>query len=225
MSGKDNAAARNKIRQWYWFCVFSESYRDGGKTRCTADFIDVVKWINKREEPKIFKKTYIEAKKLMKVSSSSSAIYKGLISIIFKNGAKDFLAGRNMGSSANYAESIEIHHIFPKKYCEAQKISKDSYDNIANKTLIMKDTNRTIGSNAPSIYLEKIERKEGLSPAELDEILAGHFIAAELIRADDFNNFIVDRAKKILDETENLTGRKVAGRDSSEIKKIFGASL
>ena len=50
-------------------------------------------------------------------------------------------------------------------------------------------------------------------------------MVGELCRADDFQKFIVDRAKKILDAVENLTGRKVSGRDSSEIKKIFGTTL
>lgn len=223
--GKDTAASRIKIRQWYWYCVFSESYKDGQGARYAKDIVQVMKWINKREEPEIIRRTQIGAVRLMNLRSTTSAAYKGMISIILKNGARDFLAGKNMGTSANYAESIDIHHIFPKKYCEVQKISKDKFDNIANKTLILKGTNKIIGSNAPSVYLEKIQSKLNLSSSEVDEILAGHLIDAIFCRADDFNAFIVNRAKKILDAVEMLTGRKVSGRDSPEIKKIFGESL
>ena len=225
LSGKDNAAARNKIRQWYWLSVFGETYRDGSKTRSARDFVDIMKWIYKGEEPKTFKKIDIAASKLMKLKSSSSAAYKGIIAVIFKNGAKDFLAGKKMDLAANYADSIEIHHIFPKRYCATRNLPKDACESIANKTLILKKTNKIIGANPPSVYLQEIQRKTGLNGADMDEILESHLIDAELCRADDFQKFIVDRAKKILDAVENLTGRKVSARDSSDVKKIFGATL
>ena len=222
---KNNAAARKKIRQWYWCAALSEVYRDGHLARFAKDVVQVIDWIENDVEPEIMKKVQLQAWKLLNSKKLQSAVYKGLVSIIFKNGAKDFIAGRNMGSSANYAEGIDMHHIFPKKFCEAQKISKDKCDNIANKTLILTGTNRIIGGNAPSIYLEKIEAKTKLSSADVDEILARHFIDADLCRADDFDSFLVDRAKKILDAVEKLTGRKISGRESSEIKKLFGTSL
>lgn len=225
LSGRDNAASRKKIRQWYWSAALSEAYRDGHLARFAKDVVQVIDWIETDKTPKIIEDVQLTAWKLMQAKKLQSAIYKALVSMIFGNGAKDFIAGKNMGSSANYAESIDMHHIFPKKFCEAQKIPKEKYDNIANKTLILKNTNRIIGGNAPSIYLEKIERRLKISGAEVDEILAPHFIDAELCRADDFDAFLIDRAKKILDAVEKLTGRKVSGRDIPDIKKLFGASL
>ncbi len=214
LSGKDNAAAVNKIRQWYWCCVFSESYKDGQGTRYAKDIVQIMKWIDKREEPEIIRKAQIVAGRLMSVNNIRSAAYKGIISLIIKNGAQDFLAGRVMGTSANFAENIEIHHIFPKKFCETRGLTKTKYDNPANKTLILKKTNQTIGGNAPSIYLKKIQEMTKLSNTELNEILEKHFIDPELCRADNFEAFIDDRAKKIFDAIEKLTGREVVGRQS-----------
>ena len=211
LSGKDNAASRKKIRRWYWCAVFSESYKDGQGARYAKDIVQVMKWLDKREEPEIIRKAQIGAKRLMTVKSGSSAAYKGMISLILKNGATDFLAGKNIGSGVNHAESVEVHHIFPKRYCADRGLSKDKYDSIANKTLILKGTNRIIGSNPPSIYLEKIQSKTGLSRAEVDGILELHFADAALCRADDFENFIVDRADKIFSAIEELTGLKVVG--------------
>lgn len=211
LSGKDNVASRNKIRQWYWCAVFSESYKDGQGARYAKDITQVMRWIDKREEPPIIRQTRIVAKRLLTVKSGTSAAYKGMISLILKNGARDFLAGKNMGTSANFAESIEVHHIFPKKYCVEHDLPKDKFDSIANRTLILKGTNRIIGSNPPSVYLQTIERKTGLPSAEVDEILERHFIDAELCRADDFDAFAEDRARKIFAEIEQLTGREVIG--------------
>lgn len=223
--GKDNATSRKKIRQWYWTGVFSEAYREGQLGRFAKDIVQVTEWIENNRTPQIIEKAQLTAWKLLNPKKLQSAIYKGLVAIIFQNGAKDFIVGKNMDSSANYAEGIDMHHIFPKKFCDAQKISKDKCENISNKTLILAGTNKIIGGNPPSVYLEKIERKEKLSDEDLDEILEEHFIDAELCRADNFDAFLVDRAKKILNAVEELTGRPVSGRDSSEIKKVFGSSL
>ena len=218
---KNDLASRKKIRQWYWTAVFSEAYRDGQLNRFVKDIVQVMDWILHDKKASIVEDVQINAWHLMKSKSIQSAIYKGIISIIFQHGARDFLAGGNM----NFAESIEIHHIFPKKYCEVQKFPKERFDNVANRTPIMKKTNKFLGDNPPSFYLEKIQEKLNLSSAELDEVLEKHFIDAELCRANNFNAFIVDRAKKILDAVEERTGREISGRDSSEIKKVFGASL
>ena len=135
------------------------------------------------------------------------------MSIIFKNGATDFIAGKNI---ADYADSLEVHHIFPKKYCEIKKLPKEKFDGVINKTLILRNTNKIIGDNPPSVYLEKIENKTGLKGAEVDEILKAHFIDPALCRADDFHAFIADRAKKLFDEIERLTKRKISDREEVE---------
>ena len=205
--GQYNAAGRNKIRQWYWCTVFSEAYRDGHLGRFAKDIVQVIDWIDSEQVPDIMSNAQIVAGQIMSVNSIQSAIYKGLIALIFQHGAQDFI----MGSGVNFAESVEVHHIFPKKYCEARGLSKAKYDSIANKTLILKSTNKTIGGDPPSFYLKKIERKTGLSSAEVDEILERHFIDAALCRADDFDAFIAARAEKIFDVIEELTGRKVVG--------------
>lgn len=210
-TNKNNAVARKKIRQWYWCAVFTESYRDGASAQSARDFVQLMNWINRNKTPESIENIQINAADLLKVKNLNSAIYKGIVAIIFQNGAKDFLAGRNMGSAANYADGIEIHHIFPKKYCDAHGFPKDKYDSIANKTLIMRATNRTIGDDPPSVYLEKIQRKTGLNDEEINEILECHFIDAELCRADNFDAFIVARAKKIFAAIENLIGRKIIG--------------
>ena len=206
--GKDNAASRNKIRKWYWCTVFSEAYRDGHLARFAKDIVQVIDWIDGEQTPDILSNTQIIAGQIMSVNSIQSAIYKGLIALIFQHGARDFI----MGSGVNFAESVEVHHIFPKKYCEAHGFPKSKYDSIANKTLILKDTNKFIGGDSPSFYLKRIEHKTGLSSAEVDAILERHFIDAALCRADKFDAFIAARAGKIFDAIENLTGRTVVGR-------------
>ena len=213
LMNKNNAASRNKMRRWYWCGVFSEAYRDGHLARFSKDMIQVIKWIKTGKTPEIIENVQLSARKLIKAKRLQSAIYKGLISIIFKNGATDFIAGKNI---ANYADSLEIHHIFPKKYCEISKLSKDKFDSIANKTLILKSTNRVIGDNPPSVYLKKIEQKTELSGTEIDKIFELHFADTAFCRTDSFNTFVADRMKKIFNKIEQLTETKLSDREEVE---------
>lgn len=224
LRGKNNAASREKIRRWYWCSVFGESYRDGQGARFAKDIVQVIDWINYDELPEIIKNTQLVAAYLISLKKIQSAAFKGLVSVIFRNKATDFRSGRVMVLSANHDESIDLHHIFPKKYCEDKNFSKDIYDSILNKTPISGETNKIIGKKAPSVYIRDFE-KAGNKPQQLNASLRSHFIDAALCRADNFDAFIIDRAKKILDAIEELTGRKVSGRDSSDIKKFFGSAL
>ena len=215
----------NKIRQWYWCGVFGESYRAAQETRYGRDITEVTAWLNGGDVPKIISETQMSAVRLMALKTRTAAAYKGIISIIFRHGAKDFLANNSMSSSAAFAESIDIHHIFPQKYCERLGIKKEKYDSIANKTPILSDTNKIIHDNAPSKYLDDIQSKMTCSSEDVDDFLKSHFADAKLCRADNFDAFIVERAKKILDEIEKLTGRKISDRDSQDIIDIFGTTL
>ena len=55
-------------------------------------------------------------------------------------------------------------------------------------------TNRILGGKAPTCYLASIERNHGVEPTRLDEILGTHLIQSSLLRTDDFDAFIRDRA-------------------------------
>lgn len=213
-----------KIEQWYWCGVFGESYRAAQETRYRRDLSEVMAWFESGSLPKIITETQMSAARLLFLKTKASGAYKGIMSLIFKNGAKDFLTGEVMSTKAAFMESIDVHHIFPKKYCNERGFNAEAADSVANRTPISGKTNKTIGSKAPSEYMKEIET-EGHSGADVDAFIETHFADAALCRADDFNAFIFDRAKKILNEIEKLTGRPVSGRDSQDIIEKFGASL
>ena len=43
--------------------------------------------------------------------------------------------------------------------------------------------------------------------------------------SDDFERFIVHRARKILDAIANVTGKPISGRDSDEVREKFDEIL
>lgn len=116
-------------------------------------------------------------------------------------------------------------YIFPRDYCTKNGYDKLKWNSVVNKTPLSARSNREIGGNAPSAYLKRLEKKGSVSSADLDKYVESHWIDHNLLRADDFQNFIIDRAKKLLAAIEKATGRTISGKDSDEVKQAFGAAL
>ena len=147
------------------------------------------------------------------------------MAMISKNHARDFISGAEMDFSTYSNEKIDIHHIFPKDYCVGKKYDSAKWYIIVNKTPISASSNREIGGVAPSTYLGKLEKKGSVLPSDLDGYVETHWINHSLLRNDEFQNFIVDRAKKLLSAIEAVTGRTISGKDSDEVQQEFGAAL
>ena len=123
------------------------------------------------------------------------------------------------------AENIDIHHIFPKDYCEKNGYPRSKWNSVVNKTPITYSTNREIGGAAPSIYLGKIASKGQVDPIVLDGYLGTQWIDVAATRNDDFNAFIVSRAIMLLDAIATAMGKPISGRDGEEVINNFGKAL
>lgn len=217
---------RNKIKQWYWCGVFGELYGGANETRYVNDVVGMMEWINNTQlEPKTILDFYFNPMRLLTLQSRVSAAYKGIMALLLKNHCKDFISGLEMDLSLYRAENIDIHHIFPKKYCEENHYSSSKYNSIINKTPLTYSTNREIGGDAPSKYLNKIAAKGKVDNSVLDTYLESHLINVQYCRNDNFEKYIIDRAKKLLNLIENSTGKAISGKDSEEVCKEFGEKL
>jgi hypothetical protein len=217
---------RTKIREWYWCGVFGELYGAANETRYANDIVQVIKWINGGSDlPKTVTDFYFNPMRLLGMQSRQSAAYKGIIALILKNHARDFISGAEMDFSTYSDEKIDIHHIFPKDYCIGKGYDKKFWNSIINKTPISARSNREIGGYAPSIYLGRLEKKGAVSSQKLDGFLESHLIDHKLLRSDAFQEFIIDRAKKLLKKIEEATGRIISGKDSDEVIQGYGAPL
>lgn len=219
-------AVKNRVKQWYWCGVFGELYGSANETRYANDIVQVVKWINDDGDlPKTVTDFYFNPMRLLGLQSRQSAAYKGVMALILKNHARDFISGAEMDFSTFSDEKIDIHHIFPKDYCIKEGYNKRKWNSIVNKTPISASSNREIGGYAPTVYLGRLEKKGSVSSDELDGYIESHWINHNQLRADDFQNFIIDRAKKLLIAIETATGRTISGKDSDEVQQAFGAAL
>ena len=151
--------------------------------------------------------------------SRQSAAYKGIQAILLREGAKDFRTGQSYDTTVFFDEDVDIHHIFPRAWCEAQGVPATRYDTVINKSPLSDRTNRIIGGVAPSKYLGKLEEgrtgpKGGFAepPIErslVDSFLQSHLIPPELLRSDDFEGFITARRDALLAMVSRVTGHKI----------------
>ena len=217
---------KNKIKQWYWCGVFGEMYGGANETRYVYDVVGVMDWISDDTKvPRTVQESFFNPTRLLGLQSRLSAAYKGIMALVLKNHCQDFISGREMDFTVYKAENIDIHHIFPRAYCESKKYDKTLWNSVVNKTPITYSTNREIGGVAPSAYLSKIENKGQVAGDVLDKYIGTHWIDVSCCRNDDFHGHIISRAKMLLAAIENATGKSIAGKDSEEVINSFGESL
>ena len=192
-----------KISRWYWCGVFGEMYAGAAGTQIANDFSEVTSWL--REEidlPSTVEEATFQSNRLLEVQSRASAVYKGVYALLIPNGCRDFLTGSPIDEQISSDSSIDIHHIFPRDWCQNQGIESNIFNSIINKTALSASTNRKIGGDAPSEYLPKIQKEVGINNAKMDEILASHLISAAALQTDDFWSFFETRKKALLDAIE-----------------------
>jgi hypothetical protein len=217
---------KQKLARWFWCGVFGELYGGANESRFAYDLPEVIAWINGGDEPRTVKDASISPTRLLSLQTRNSAAYKGLMVLLTEGeSSRDFLSGDPIDLNFYFDEAIDIHHIFPRSFCEKQKLSTYLTNCSVNKAPLTARTNRIIGGNAPSSYLASLEKNHAVSNKKLDTILKSHKIAPNLLRSDDFTGFLRDRATRLLDLIEEAMGKKVSGRDSEEVVAAFGGPL
>ncbi len=222
----ERQAAKNVLRQWLWCGIFGEMYGGANETRYANDIEDLVDAIEGRPSlNRTVNAAYFQPTRLLGLQTRNSAAYKGVMALVFRQGARDFIDGELMTSVKASITPPDIHHIFPQAYCMKSGLERSKWNSIVNKTPLIARTNRVIGGVAPSAYLPRVLKESTVDEAELRKRIESHLINYDLLAANDFDAFFVDRAKRLLDVIGEAIGKTVAGRSSDEVLASFGAPL
>lgn len=205
----ENEGVKQKILRWYWNGIFGELYGGANETRFARDVMEVVDWCNGGQEPSTIRDAYFAEDRLLTLRTRNSAAYKGVFILQMQKGAKDFRTGDEIQWSNYFDDGIDIHHIFPQKWCEDNNISPNIYNSIINKTPISPRTNRMIGGRAPSLYLETITKISEMTSEKVNEIMQSHMIPLEKLEADEFEGFMEARKEELIKQIEFVTGKSV----------------
>ena len=215
------------LSRWYWCGILGEMYGGANETRYANDIEDVVDAINgKPGEIRTVNAAFFSSTRLLTLQTRLSAAYKGIMALLYKERCQDFMNATTIDLIHSLEQSPDIHHIFPEAYCKNTGIPRTKYNSIVNKTPILPKTNRSIGGNAPSKYTASILKAvDGLTEEELKERIESHLIDYEYLKADDFDNYFVERAKSLLNLIEKAMGKPVSDRGAEDTIEKFGASL
>jgi len=206
-------ATRSKIEQWYWNGVFGELYGSTTESRIARDFVEVPLWISGSAQPSTVNEATFRKDRLETMRMRLSAAYKGVNALLMAEGARDFRTGQKFEHAVFFDESVDIHHVFPQKWCSDHSANLSLGNSIINKTPLSARTNRIIGGIAPSAYLGKLEHGDATStavePTSLDASLRSHLINPALLRADDFDGFVERRQRELVNLISKATGKAV----------------
>ena len=191
-------STRRKIARWYWCGVLGELYGSSTETRFARDLPEVVTMVRTGGTLITVTEANFSASRLLSLRTRNSTAYKGIYALLMRDGCLDLATGEPIEAQTYFDDQIDIHHVFPRKWCERHQIEPRFYQSIINKTAIAARTNRSIGGRAPSSYLLTIEKNIQVSTGRLDEILDTHRIAAGKLRLDDYWGFYWERGEAIL---------------------------
>lgn len=207
----ETEGARQKIARWYWCGVLGELYGGAIESRFARDLPEVVALVRgEAAEPITIQESSFQPNRLLTLRTRNSSAYKGLYALLMRDGGRDFRTGEPIEAQTFFDDKVDIHHIFPEKWCKASDIEPSTYNSVINKTALAARTNRQIGGRSPSKYLPAIERDARVSTERMDEILRSHCIASEELRADRFWQFYAARAEALLQRIEAATGKTIA---------------
>lgn len=220
----NDASVRARVRNWFWCGVFGELYGSAIESRFARDLPEVVAWaLGGEVQPQTVQESNFLTDRLRTLQSRQSAAYKGLHALTMQGGrALDWRTGAGVQEQTYFDESIDIHHIFPRAWCEKKGIGRGLYNSIANKTALSAPTNRFLSGDAPSTYLRRLQDRQKLGAEQVDAFLTSHFIDPAHLRADDLMGMMVARAEALAALITEATGRPVGGRPMPE---AFGHAL
>jgi hypothetical protein len=204
-----------KLRHWYWCGVLGELYGGAIETRFARDLEQVVEWIKGGPQPGTVIEASFRAPRLLTLRTRNSAAYKGIYALLMRGGCMDWVRREPMSYASFFEYQVDIHHVFPKAWCEKNNIDAARRESIVNKTAISAATNRSIGGRSPLEYMATLATKAGVSDDHVDKIVETHLIDPHHLRAADFSAYFTDRSEALLVLISEAMGKQAIRDDDA----------
>lgn len=208
----DLLGVKQRITQWFWCGILGELYGGAIETRFVRDLEQVPDWVrdtpNSTTPKTVVDSNFVESR-LHSLRTRNAAAYKGIYALLLGNGARDWMTDQAFDKVQYVNLAVDIHHVFPHKWCKDHDVADEFRESIVNKTPLSAVTNRTIGGVAPSKYLPLIERKGQLDSATLDALLHTHLVDPTPMRIADFDSYFELRREALVQLVEHAIGKPV----------------
>jgi hypothetical protein len=118
----DTDGVRAKLARWYWCGVFGELYGGAVETQFAKDLPEFLAWLEGGPEPSAVAEPNFAPDRLLTLKTRNSAAYKGLYALLLNEGGLDFRSGETIDQQSYFDDKIDIHHIFPQRWCRNNAI-------------------------------------------------------------------------------------------------------
>ena len=200
--------AQRKVRHWYWASVLLNRYSGSVESTAARDFMDMKAWMDDDErEPGLIQEFGMRFRtlELRREVKRGTSVYNGIFNLLVIQGARDWMSG-----TVPQHGDLDDHHIIPASKA-ADLETGGLIHSILNRTPLTAETNRqVIRDRFPNEYLPSLIEQNGQTTVR--SMLESHFISpaalAVLLRkpftSDDYEAFIVERQRTLLEAIENL---------------------
>lgn len=210
-SQADLIGVSDRLVRWFWSGVLGELYGSASETRFARDIEMVPDWAldDSAATPRTVQDANFTESRLHSLRTRNAAAYKGIAALILGAGARDWMEDKALDMVQYVDLQVDIHHVFPQKWCNNNGIDDEHRESIVNKTTISARTNRTIGGAAPSSYIKVIEQRAQIETSKLDELLSSHLVPSDALRSDDFYGYFTNRREALCQLVEAAIGKSV----------------
>ena len=201
-------SARRKVRLWYWASVLLSRYSSSVESTAARDFVAMREWMVKEGAKPDFIDEFSLSFRSIDLAGEvkrGSSIYSAIFNLFVLAEARDWMTG----DVPTYGD-LDDHHIVPASWGRDNGLLP-SINSILNRSPLTSDTNRiVIHDKLPNEYLPVLIAENG--EEAVAAILESHFISKTALSIllrdpftpDDFEDFISERHRTLLDGIENL---------------------
>ena len=192
------------IKQWFWRTSFSRRYSASTDTHMNEDILFFEKIIDnnfsdiQKYEYSIDEKTLIN----QKFTKNNPYVRAFLLLLAQKNPLNLLNSNKvDLGRALSKYNLKEYHHIFPRSFLKNKGMESEKINSLCNFCFLPSDSNKLISNKAPSDYIFNL-----IPENKYTEILESNLmpIKKEIYQKDDYDEFLKQRAQKILNFLDTL---------------------
>lgn len=183
-------AELRKVDRWYWGSVLGQRYDNAVDTTSIRDVLSIKRWWADDSSPPQWLQTIKPEAIEISREEGRSALYKGIMCLVVKTGAKDFITGQ----PPNFHDCHD-DHIFPR----SQYSTNPRVNSILNRSLISSSTNLQKSNKHPSEFLAICLLHHGGEQGRLAKTLQSHLVTEAGFRAllaNDLDSFLLAREER-----------------------------
>jgi hypothetical protein len=218
-SDVDQAKINKVVRRWIVLSILTGRYSgspesvfeyDVRRFRKAKDVEDYLHHIEEGELSDAFWKNILVSR--LNTSVKSSPFFHLFTMAQIRNGDKAFLS-KAIEVKHLIEERGDIHHIFPKKYLQANGFNnRNQYNQIANYAYMQQEINIAIKDKAPEVYMKQIEeqcKKKTGKYGEIQDMNEIEYNLGENCIPTNIFSMNADHYEEFLEERRKLMAEKI----------------